>query len=66
MKREDMERSQQGTGSSENKGESREAQKNKMTSIDKEERQDIAHEGGLGRKRISDLKETDAFKQKDD
>jgi len=66
MKREDTERSQQGTGSSENKGESREAQKNQMTSINREERKDIALEGGLGRKRISDLNEMGALSGRDD
>lgn len=66
MKREDNERLQQGTGSAENTGEDREVQKNQMFSLNKEKRKNIARQGGLGRKRITDPNNLGALSERDD
>ena len=57
---------QQGSGSAENSGDNREAQKAKYTQTDKEERKDLAQEAGLGRKRLTDLDEMGALSGRDD
>ena len=66
MKKEDIEQSQQGTGSAEHIGQDREAQKNQMTNLDTEGRKNIAEEGGLGRKRVADLNDLGALSGRDD
>ncbi|HEU4472350.1 MAG TPA: hypothetical protein VFR58_14760 [Flavisolibacter sp.] len=58
--------SQEGTGSAENKGGSREEQLNPLTEIGRKEKKDIAAEAGVGRKHIADLRELGATSGRDD
>ena len=55
-----------GSGSAENKGESREAQKAQMTNIPEQERKDIADQTGLKPDDIVDLQQTGALTGRDD
>jgi len=57
---------QQGSGSAENRGDSREEQKAQNTHLDKESKKDIAEQAGLGRERISDLGELGGLSGRDD
>jgi hypothetical protein len=59
-------KAQQGSGSAENRGDSRESQKAQYTQTDKDERKDLAEQAGLGRKRMSDLDELGALSGRDD
>lgn len=49
--------SHQGSGSSENTGRDREAQKNTATDLNEQEKKDMAREAGLGRDRIADIED---------
>lgn len=57
---------QQGSGSAENRGDGREAQKAKFTQTDEDEKQDLAQQAGLGRKQMTDLSEMGALSGRDD
>jgi len=63
---EDMRNAQQGTGSAENLGESRDEQKNQTSDLSEREKRDIAGEAGVGRKHIADLRELGANSGRDD
>ena len=54
MKKEDLQNSQQGTGGAENKSERRDQQKNQTTNVSGNQQNNIAHEAGLGRHRMTD------------
>lgn len=56
--KEDFQKSQQGTGSAENKGESRSRQKNQSTNLSFDEKNKTAHQAGLGRDRIADIEDS--------
>jgi len=60
-----FQKTQQGSGSAENKGQSRQAQKTK-TSISEEEKKNIADQTRLKRDDIRDLKEAGALSGRDD
>lgn len=57
MKKEDLQNSQQGSGSEENKNDHLSAQKNQMANTDKTQRKGIALQAGLGRHRLTDIEE---------
>lgn len=61
-----FQQSQQGSGSTENTGRSREAQKNPATDLSKQQRQEIADEMGQGPNPIADLRGTGALSGRDD
>jgi hypothetical protein len=65
MKREDLQSSQQGSGSAENKGEGREQQKNQTANISNTERSDMAYQAGLGRDRITSVEELGGMSGRD-
>jgi len=58
--------SQQGTGSAENIGESRSAQKNRMADTNPRERQVIAHEADVRNSNVSDIKNLGGLSGRDD
>lgn len=62
----DQQKSLHGSGSSENKGQSRAEQKNKSTSISQEDRQRIAGEMGKGPNRIADIEDLGGKSGRDD
>jgi hypothetical protein len=64
--KEDQQRSQQGSGSAENIGESRDAQKARNTVVGIDERKDIADQTGLKPEDIIDLQDTGALSGRDD
>ena len=66
MKKEDLQNSQQGTGSSENKGERRYQQQNQTTNVSNNQQNDIAHEAGLGRHRMTDIEDLGGMSEIDD
>ena len=66
MKKEDFQNAQQGTGSSEGRGNNRQTQKNPLTDVGEAQQKEIAHEAGLGRKRITDIEEMGGMSGKDD
>ncbi|MBO9684093.1 MAG: hypothetical protein J7502_15745 [Flavisolibacter sp.] len=55
MKKEDLQNSQQGTGSAENRGINRDEQKNQTTNISGSQQKDISRQAGLGRDRMTDI-----------
>lgn len=55
-----------GTGSAEQTGRNRDEQKNKMTDLDKGARKDVASDAGIGRKRITTLKDMGSLSGRDD
>lgn len=57
---------QQGSGSAENKGGSRDEQKNILASLSEEERQDIASQLGNDKNRIADIQELGGLSGRDD
>lgn len=59
-------RSQQGSGSAENRGGNRNDQKNPLTDIVHEERKWIAGEAGIEEQRVSDIRETGGLSGRDD
>jgi hypothetical protein len=66
MKKEDIERSNQGTGSAENKGEDRQQQKNPTTNPTNSQKDDTAMQAGLGRDRMADIYEVGGMSGRDD
>ena len=66
MKKQDIQTSQQGTGSSENRNDTRDAQKNQTAYPRKEQEQDIAYQAGLGRERMSSIEEMGGLSGRDD
>jgi len=66
MKKEDIQNSQQGTGSPENKGESRDQQKNQTTNVSNYQQNDFAHQAGLGRDRMTDIEDMGYLSGRDD
>ena len=58
--------SQEGSGSSENQGRDREEQRHNLTDMDKQGKKDIAHEAGLGRKRMADIEDLGGLSGRDD
>lgn len=62
----EMQKSQQGSGSAENRGGTREEQFNQTAHLGKEEQKDIAQQAGLGRNRLTTLEETGALSGADD
>ena len=57
---------QQGSGSAENTGRSREEQQNPVTNLSKQQRQDIAGEMGSGPNPVADLQDMGALSSRDD
>lgn len=66
MKKEDLQNSRQGTGSAENKGESRNQQENPTTNISSSQRNVISWQAGLGRDRITDTDDLGYMGGRDD
>ena len=66
MKKQDIQSSQQGTGSSENRNDIRDAQKNQTAYPDNNQEQDLAHQAGLGRERMSSIEEMGGLSGRDD
>ena len=66
MKKEDLQNSQQGTGSAENKRENRNQQKNQTTDVSNEQQNDLAREAGLGRDRITSIEDLGGMTGRDD
>jgi hypothetical protein len=66
MKKEDLQNSQQGTGSAENGGSGRDAQKHQATSIENDQQKDIAQQAGLGRDRMTDIEDLGGISGRDD
>lgn len=64
--KESQQRGQQGSGSAENIGNNREAQKSGKTIISDDERKDIADQTGLQTEDIADLQQTGALSGRDD
>ena len=58
--------SQQGTGSAENMGKEREAQKNQKTDVSENEKQDIAAQMGKGPNPVTDIREMGGLSGRDD
>jgi len=56
MKKEDVQNSQQNTGSAENKGQNRDQQKN-LTNANNEQQNDMARQAGLGRDRMTSMED---------
>ena len=57
MKKEDLQNSQQGTGSAENRGSSRHEQKNSTLSVSNDQQHEISRQAGLGRDRMTDIED---------
>jgi len=66
MKKEDLQNAQQGTGSSENRNNTRDAQRNQTTGLTKDQEKDMAQQAGLGRDRITDIGEMGGLSGRDD
>jgi hypothetical protein len=66
MKKEDFQNSQQETGSAENKGVNRDEQRNKTTRISNDEQENISRGAGLGRDRMTDIKDLGGLSGSDD
>ena len=64
--KEDFQKSQQGTGGAENKGESRSQQNNQTTGLSFNQKNKIAHQAGLGRDRIADIEDSGRLSGRDD
>lgn len=64
--KDNLQRSQQGTGSAENTGRDREEQKNRMMDMNNQDRQDIAGEMGKGPNPMSDLRNMGGMSGRDD
>ncbi len=62
----EMQKSQQGSGSAENRGSKREEQFNQTAHLGEEEKENMAREAGLGRERLTTLEETGALSGADD
>jgi hypothetical protein len=59
MKKEDLQNSQERTGSAENRGINRDEQKNQTTHISGNQQRDIPRQAGLGRDRMTDIEDLD-------
>jgi hypothetical protein len=66
MKKEDLQNSQQGKGSAENEGLSRDGQKNSTTNISNNQENDISRQAGLGRHRMADIEGLGGMSRRDD
>jgi hypothetical protein len=66
MKKEDLQNSQRGTGSSEQRTNTRDTQKNQTNTPSKDQQEDIAHQAGLGRERMTDIEEMGGMSGRDD
>lgn len=66
MKREDLQNAQQGSGGTENKGESREQQKNQTTNISGQQREEDVRQAGLGRDLMADIEDIEGLRGMDD
>jgi hypothetical protein len=66
MKKEDLQNSQQETGSTENTGNSRNQQKNEMTNISNTQQNKFARQAGLGRDRMTDTEDSGGLSGRDD
>jgi hypothetical protein len=66
MKKEDLQNSQQGTGSAENKGENRNQQKNQTADISNDQQNDTARQAGLGRDRMTSIEDLGGMSGRDD
>lgn len=66
MKKEDLQNSQQGTGSAEDNGESGNAQKNQAKNISNSQNTDMSREAGLGSNRITDVEEMGGLSGRND
>lgn len=66
MKSEDLQNAQQGSGGAENKGESREQQKNQTRNISSQQREADARQAGLGRDRMTDIEDIGGLSGRDD
>ena len=64
--KEQFERSQQGTGSAENRGSERNEQMNKLTDLSNNEKQDIANEIGEDQNSVSSIRELGQLSGRDD
>jgi hypothetical protein len=66
MKKEDLQNSQKGTGSAENKGENRDQQRNQTRNVLNTQRDDMAQQAGLGRDRLTDIEDLGGINGRDD
>lgn len=66
MKTEDIQNAQQGTGSAENKGQSRNDQKNQTANISNTQQNNMASQAGLGRDRMTDIEDLGGMSGRDD
>jgi hypothetical protein len=64
--KQNQQQSLHGSGSAENKGQDRSAQKSRSTNISQEERQKIAGQMGKGPNRIADIKDLGGMSGRDD
>ncbi len=64
--RDDLQTSQQGSGSAENMGRNREDQKSKNTTLGSSEKKDIAHDISLDEKDVADLSDLGQLSGRDD
>ena len=64
--KENLQKGQQGSGSAENTGRSREDQKNQSINLSETERQDIASQTGISTKDIGQLKDLGAYSGRED
>jgi hypothetical protein len=64
--KENMQRSQQGTGSAENTGREREEQKNRTVDVNKQQGQQIAGEMGKGPNQLRDIRHMGGMSGRDD
>jgi hypothetical protein len=66
MKKEDIQSSQQGTGSSENRSNPRDEQRNQTTHLTSDQRKDMSQQAGLGRDRMTSIEEMGGLSGRDD
>jgi len=66
MKKEDLQSSQQGTGSAENQGENRDRQKSQTTNVSNNQQNDLSRQAGLGRNRMTDIDDLGGMSGRDD
>jgi hypothetical protein len=61
-----LQRSQQGSGSAENTGRDRNEQKNRTANLGREEKQDIGHSAGVDNKDVADISDLGGLSGRDD
>ena len=66
MKKEDLQNSQQGTGSAENSSESRDQQKKQTPRVSNDQQNKLARRAGLGRDRMTDIEDLGGLNGRDD